>query len=230
MQTDLTPRQRIVGEERDALAKVCVRRYTGGESVRDLAASLGRSYGFMHRLLEGEGVVFRRRGAAEVPRAPKKTRGAVVAEPPKPGAGIVDQPLIPPQGAYQQVADRLRSRILAGALPPGSALPGEVELAQGFAVGRDTIRRAFGVLRGEGLITTVRGDYSRVRAQPARVRLLLGPADQAIARMPLRAERERYGLVEGTPVIVVRRADGATEFYPADCIELCGDGAGVPSK
>ena len=43
--------RRIVGAERQTLAKDLVKRYTGGESIRALAASTGRSYGFIHRVL-----------------------------------------------------------------------------------------------------------------------------------------------------------------------------------
>lgn len=56
--------RRIVGTERQTLAKDLVKRYTGGESIRALAASTGRSYGFIHRVLTESGVQLRQRGGA----------------------------------------------------------------------------------------------------------------------------------------------------------------------
>jgi predicted transcriptional regulator len=46
------------------LAKDLVKRYTSGESIRALAASTGRSYGFVHRVLTESGVQLRQRGGA----------------------------------------------------------------------------------------------------------------------------------------------------------------------
>jgi predicted transcriptional regulator len=56
--------RRIVGAERQSLAKDLVKRYTSGESIRALAASTGRSYGFVHRVLTESGVQLRQRGGA----------------------------------------------------------------------------------------------------------------------------------------------------------------------
>src|SRR3954464_855961 len=56
--------RRIVGSERQSLAKDLVKRYTSGESIRALAASTGRSYGFVHRVLTESGVQLRQRGGA----------------------------------------------------------------------------------------------------------------------------------------------------------------------
>jgi Helix-turn-helix domain len=56
--------RRIVGSERQTLDKDLVKRYSGGESIRALAASTGRSYGFVHRVLTESGVQLRQRGGA----------------------------------------------------------------------------------------------------------------------------------------------------------------------
>ena len=47
------------GTDRRRLAADLKRRYDAGESIRSLAASTGRSYGFIHRLLTEAGVRFR---------------------------------------------------------------------------------------------------------------------------------------------------------------------------
>lgn len=55
---------RITGGARDELAEQVRRRYESGESIRGLAAELGRSYGFVHRLLRDADVPLRSRGGA----------------------------------------------------------------------------------------------------------------------------------------------------------------------
>ena len=40
------------------------KRYDGGESIRSLASSTNRSYGFVHRLLSESGATLRSRGGA----------------------------------------------------------------------------------------------------------------------------------------------------------------------
>lgn len=58
----------ITGADRDALVDALARRYAAGESIRSIAADLGRSYGFVQGLLKEAGVTLRTRGGA--------TRGA----------------------------------------------------------------------------------------------------------------------------------------------------------
>jgi hypothetical protein len=55
---------RVIGVDRSRLGTVLGKRYETGESIRSLAASTGRSYGFVHRLLREAGVELRRRGGA----------------------------------------------------------------------------------------------------------------------------------------------------------------------
>nr|WP_221442553.1 helix-turn-helix domain-containing protein [Nocardiopsis algeriensis] len=55
---------RVSGEDRSQLASELKRRYDGGESIRQLAAATGRSYGFVHRVLSEAGVELRGRGGA----------------------------------------------------------------------------------------------------------------------------------------------------------------------
>ena len=62
--TELKKGSRVVGGERDRLAADLKRKYDGGESIRTLAQSTGRSYGFVHRMLSESGVSLRGRGGA----------------------------------------------------------------------------------------------------------------------------------------------------------------------
>jgi hypothetical protein len=56
--------RRVSGGERDKLAADLKKKYVAGASIRDLAASTGRSYGFVHRILSESGVALRGRGGA----------------------------------------------------------------------------------------------------------------------------------------------------------------------
>lgn len=58
------PGMRIVGAERVTWTKDCLRRYNAGESIREIASSTGRSYGFVHRILVEGGATLRARGGA----------------------------------------------------------------------------------------------------------------------------------------------------------------------
>lgn len=56
--------RRVSGGEREKLATDLKRKYTAGASIRELAASTGRSYGFVHRILSESGAPLRGRGGA----------------------------------------------------------------------------------------------------------------------------------------------------------------------
>ncbi len=55
---------RVTGAERDKLAADLRRKYDGGASIRALAQSSNRSYGFVHRILSESGTTLRGRGGA----------------------------------------------------------------------------------------------------------------------------------------------------------------------
>ena len=67
---DLKKGSRITGAQRDKLAAELKKKYEKGASIRSLAESVGRSYGFVHRVLSESGVALRGRGGAT--RAKKK--------------------------------------------------------------------------------------------------------------------------------------------------------------
>jgi helix-turn-helix protein len=62
--TTLRKGTRVTGEDRSRLATDLRNRYDAGESIRSLATSTGRSYGFIHRILTETGVALRGRGGA----------------------------------------------------------------------------------------------------------------------------------------------------------------------
>ena len=55
---------RITGSARDKLTADLRKKYEKGQSIRSLAESTGRSYGFIHRLLVDAEVQLRGRGGA----------------------------------------------------------------------------------------------------------------------------------------------------------------------
>ena len=64
---------RVTGADRTKLAADLRKRYDAGESIRSLAASTGRSYGFVHRILTENGVSLRGRGGATRGKAKGKS-------------------------------------------------------------------------------------------------------------------------------------------------------------
>lgn len=61
---ELKKGSRITGSERDKLAADLRKKYEKGQSIRVLAESSGRSYGFVHRILSESGTTLRGRGGA----------------------------------------------------------------------------------------------------------------------------------------------------------------------
>jgi predicted transcriptional regulator len=65
---------RITGAERSKLATDLKKQYDKGKSIRELADSHGRSYGFVHRVLSESGVALRGRGGATRGKARVKAK------------------------------------------------------------------------------------------------------------------------------------------------------------
>ncbi|HVT22779.1 MAG TPA: helix-turn-helix domain-containing protein [Mycobacteriales bacterium] len=61
---ELKKGSRVTGGDREKLSTTLRKRYDGGASIRELAASTGRSYGFVHRILSESGANLRGRGGA----------------------------------------------------------------------------------------------------------------------------------------------------------------------
>lgn len=64
------PGRRIVGDERLKLAENYSQMYEAGVSIRSIAEASGRSYGFVHRVLNEHGVTLRARGGDTKRRNP----------------------------------------------------------------------------------------------------------------------------------------------------------------
>ena len=64
----LEKHKKVRGAQRTVLVSSLVAAYIAGRSIRALAAELGRSYGFVHRLLAEAGAPLRPRGGNRLPR------------------------------------------------------------------------------------------------------------------------------------------------------------------
>lgn len=73
-----------------------------------------------------------------------------------------------PRPASQQIANLLRAAILTRKFAPGERLPSQNELADRYAVARETVKSALRILRDERLIVTRQGSGAFVRAQTER--------------------------------------------------------------
>jgi GntR family transcriptional repressor for pyruvate dehydrogenase complex len=64
---------------------------------------------------------------------------------------------IKPKKVSSQIADQIRSSILAGEFNPGDKLPPERELAEMFGVSRPSVREALNILAASGLVMSYQG-------------------------------------------------------------------------
>ena len=65
---------RVTGAAREKLSADLKKKYEQGQSIRALAQTTGRSYGFVHRMLSESGVTLRGRGGATRGKAKAKAR------------------------------------------------------------------------------------------------------------------------------------------------------------
>src|SRR5215207_8825452 len=65
---------------------------------------------------------------------------------------------------WRRIADQIEQSIARGTYPPGSRLPGEIEIAGRFGVNRHTVRRAIAALAERGLVRAERGSGTYVQA------------------------------------------------------------------
>lgn len=71
---------------------------------------------------------------------------------------------IKPKKVSTQIAEQIRSSILAGEFNPGEKLPPERELAEMFGVSRPSVREALNILTSSGLVETYQGGGTLVRS------------------------------------------------------------------
>lgn len=97
----------------------------------------------------------------------------------KPKGGLLQKPLAN-KSVVDRVVDRLTGAILNGELHPGDKIPTELELAEAFEVGRNSVREAIKVLEAFGVLrikrsegTFVAGEFTKRMLDPMLYGLLL---------------------------------------------------------
>jgi GntR family transcriptional regulator len=124
---------------------------------------------------------------------------------------------------HRQLADIIRADVAAGRLKPGQALPSETRLMQQYELGRVAVRQALEVLRGEGLVVTVKREGSYVRPQVPVERVAVEGSAEVTARMPSPDERKELDIPEGVPVFVIKQPRKRNRILPADRTVLVWD-------
>src|SRR5512138_809830 len=71
---------------------------------------------------------------------------------------------IKPKKVSAQIAEQIRSSILAGEFSPGDKLPPERELAEMFGVSRPSVREALNILTSSGLVMSYQGGGTVVQS------------------------------------------------------------------
>ena len=89
------------------------------------------------------------RGAASESEPPVADRARVAA--------LVEELGVDKGSGYRVLAGHLRDAIASGALPVGSRLPPQRELAASLSVGRTTVVAAYNLLRADSLIEMRQG-------------------------------------------------------------------------
>ncbi|MFI6505288.1 GntR family transcriptional regulator [Nonomuraea typhae] len=105
------------------------------------------------------------------------------------------------------MAEAIRADIGEGRLKPHLPLPSETHLTQEFGISRSSARRAVADLVSLGLVHTVHGKGSFVRARHV-VTVELEPEMRITARLATDGERQTMEMSEGSPVIVIEDAAG----------------------
>lgn len=121
---------------------------------------------------------------------------------------------------HRQLADLLRDQIRSGDLPPGARLPSEWRLASEHGIGRDAVRAALTILRGEGLIVTKAPYGTTVREQPDRRPVRVPRGSWVEVGMPTPEQRKAHGLAEGVPLVVLGHPSGRVEYLAGDAVRL----------
>ena len=111
---------------------------------------------------------------------------------------------IKPKKVSSQIADQIRSSILAGEFAPGEKLPPERELAEMFGVSRPSVREALNVLASSGLVMSYQGGGTVIMS------LMESDASSPLSEL-IRTQKDR-----ALDVIEVRKCmESWTAFYAA---------------
>lgn len=118
----LSANDRITGTDRERLTRQVVRHYKNGTSCREIAEALGRSYGFVHKMLEEDGIDMRTRGGNQTKgtgaRSSPTTNGQVPGTPDLPKT--MRKAAAPAAEALSPGQKRAAAHAAAKAAPPAA--------------------------------------------------------------------------------------------------------------
>lgn len=117
---------------------------------------------------------------------------------------------------WQALANKLRGQIADGTYAPGSTLPRQIDLAVELGWSDFTVRRAYGALQAEGLITSVRNRGTVVNQLPH-----MSGRDRAHA---VRATGKIYTAGEYARIVSAELVEA-----PGEIAEVLGIEAGAPA-
>ena len=115
---------------------------------------------------------------------------------------------------YERIITDLRRKIRKHDLSPGEQLPSQTALAEQYKVGVPTVQQALGVLEGEGLIDSVQGIGTYVRAPRKRLRRTMDRYqwEKSMAVMPLEV-RSQSGATERDTDLTMDDLDFHAEYH-----------------
>lgn len=124
------------------------------------------------------------------------------------------------RAVYRRIAGDLRESIMSGRLAPGKWLPSVIRIQQEYGVGRETVRRALGVLVLEELVEIIPGQGTRVPERPPRQLVSVPRGSRWFTRRATPKERAELDLPEGAQVAVVMLGGRVRGTYPLDRTEF----------
>ncbi|MBI2708482.1 MAG: GntR family transcriptional regulator [Actinobacteria bacterium] len=122
---------------------------------------------------------------------------------------------------YQEIADDLRSRIVAGEPGAGRLLPSEAELGERYRASRVTVRKALEVLRLDGLVDARQGYGWFVAGETFRQPLgRLGTIEEQLEQSGWRSERRILAFGFQAAPQAVRDVLGVDEVLHVERVNL----------
>lgn len=110
------------------------------------------------------------------------------------------------QYRYEQIAEILERKIQNGEWQIGQRIPGELELAREYHVGRSTVRETLNILQQKGIIDKRHGSGTYVKENKKRMEnplLALSSIGQMIENAGYEAGSVFYGISHETPDLVM---------------------------
>jgi GntR family transcriptional regulator len=129
---------------------------------------------------------------------------------------------------YERITTDLRQKIRTKQLAPGEQLPAQTALAEQYKVSLPTIQQALGILEAEGLIDSVQGIGTYVRAPRNRMRRTMDRYqwEKTRALLPL-DERGQTGATEHDTGLTMEDLDFPTEYETEDASPELAEAFGV---